>query len=166
MSVVGRLGGWLVVAGLAVGLALRLLLGRRRFGPLLTAALLLPWGLHAGYVSIQGLTRGLSGWGVLAFVAAGALLAIAATWAGRRFVEGRGLVAALLPAALGAVYILGPFLLLSLALRRAGIDLDVVPTAAYGGACLFASAVLLPFAPRGARAGGAGGGRAWPRRRP
>lgn len=165
MSVVARLGGWLVAAGLLVGLVLRFALGRRRFGDLLAGALLLPWLLHAGYASIQALTRGFSYWGVLAFVAGGALLAVAATWAGRRLTERRGLLAALLPAGLGLVYGLGPFLLLSVALRGAGIDLDVVPTAAYAGACVFATAALLPFAPRAPGSGGSGRVRGWPWRR-
>lgn len=165
MSVVTRLAGWLVVAGLLVGLVLRLALGRRRFTGLLTAALLLPWVLHAGYASVQVAVRGFSGWGVLAFAVGGALLAAAATWLGRRLADRWGLLAALLPAALGIVYGLGPFLLLSMALRRAGIDLDVVPTAAYAGACLFATAALLPFAPRASRPGRTGHGPAWPWKR-
>lgn len=154
---VTRLGGWLLLGGLACGLGLRLALGRRRFAGLLTWALLLPWLLHAGYVSVHALAQRFSPWGALAFLAGGAALAAGAVLLGRRLVPGRGLLAALLPAALGLAYGLGPFLLVSLALRRSGITLDVLPTAAYAGACLFATAALLPFAPRGLPRAGRGG---------
>lgn len=162
MSVVTRLAGWILLAGLAAGLVLRLVAGRRRFADLLSGALLVPWMLHAGYVSERALAHRFSVWGVVAFVLGGALLAGAAVVAGRRLVTEHGLVAALLPAALGLVYGLGPVLLVSFALRRSGVDLDVVPTAAYVGACLFATAALLPFAPRGWRPGGGTAGRRGP----
>jgi len=165
MSVVTRLGGWLVAAGVVVGLAMRLVLGRRRFGLLLAWALALPWLLHAGYVSVRALTGGFSAWGVAAFLAVGAGLTVAAVMTGRRLTRARGLLAALMPAALGVAYGMGPFLLLSLALMRAGIDLDIVPTAAYAGACAFATAVLLPFAPRAAAAPAGSRRSGWPRRR-
>ena len=98
MSVVTRLGGWLVAAGVVVGLAMRLVLGRRRFGLLLAWALALPWLLHAGYVSVRALTGGFSAWGVAAFLAVGAGLTVAAVVTGRRLTGARGLLAALMPA--------------------------------------------------------------------
>lgn len=165
MSVVTRLGGWVLAAGLLAGVILRLSLGRGRFAAVLSWALVVPWALHAGYVTVQALSHGFSLWWVVAFLAAGAALAAGATLLGRRLAAERGLLAALAPVALGLVYGLGPFLLMSLALRRAGIDVDVVPTAAYAAACLFGAGALLPFAPRRLLPGPASGRRMGPWRR-
>ncbi|MEJ2289350.1 MAG: hypothetical protein P8Y02_12070, partial [Deinococcales bacterium] len=65
----------------------------------------------------------------------------------------------LTPLVAGVAYGALPFALYSWSLRRQSIDLDVVPTALFLGACLFGSALLLPFVPR---AGGSSGG--WLRR--
>lgn len=162
MSVVARLAGWLLVAGLAVGTVLRLTLGRRRFALLLTGALLLPWSLHAAYMAERALSGGVAVWTVIAFLAAGALLEVVAVVVGRRLVAERGLLAALVPVAFGVAYGLGPHLLVTLALRRAGAALDVVPIAAFEAACLVATAALLPFAPGAAAASRRW---TWPRRR-
>lgn len=165
MSVVTRLGGWLLLAGALVGVVLRVSLGRRLAAGLLTVALVLPWALHAGYVCVHALAHGFSTVGIAAFLAAGGLLVVVAVALGRRLTSRRGLLAALMPAALGVAYGLGPFLAVSSALRRLGVALDVLPTAAYAGVCLFASAALLPFAPPGGR-GPARGLRDRLRRRP
>jgi len=148
VSVISRLAVWLVLGGLLVGAVLRVVLGRGRFAALLVGALTVPWVLHAGYVAVQAAAHGAAWWGVLAFLAVGAALAVAALLLARRWLQPHGLWAALLPALLAAVYGLGPFLVMSVLLRRSGIDLDVVPTATYLGTSLFAAAALLPFAPR------------------
>ncbi|MEJ2668551.1 MAG: hypothetical protein P8Z81_15890 [Deinococcales bacterium] len=144
---IARLAAGVVLAGLAAGAVLRLALGRRRFPALLAGSLLVPWALHAGFVTVRALVQQAPVWMVAVFLGAGAALAFLAVALGLRLVPRRGLWAALMPLIAGTVYLLGPFLLASLALRRQAIDLDVVPTAVYAGACLFAAALLLSFAP-------------------
>lgn len=159
MSVLTRLLGWLLLAGLALGAVLRVALGRRRFRPLLSGVVIAPAVLHAGYVVMQALGHGASALGSAAFLV-GAAAVVGAGWlAGRRWLGRRPLWAALSPVATAAVYGLLPFALYSWALRQAAIDLDIVPTASYVGACLFGTALLLPFVPS---AGDASGG--WFRR--
>jgi len=147
MSVLTRLAGWLLLGGLAVGVVLRLALGRRRFRPLVAGLVLVPAVLHLAYVVIQALGHGASELGTLAFVVGSALVVAAAWAAGRRWTARRPLWAALTPVATAAVYGLVPFALYSWALRQVSIDLDIVPTAAYVGASLFGTALLLPFVP-------------------
>ena len=159
MSVLTRLLGWLLLGGLVVGGVLRLALGRRRFRPLVSGLVIVPAVFHVAYVVVQALGHGASALGTLAYLA-GAALVVGSLWlAGRRWAARRPLWAALSPAATAVVYGLLPFALYSWALRRASIDLDIVPTASYVGACLFGTALLLPFVP------GAGGSPAgWLRR--
>lgn len=153
MSVLGRLLGWVLLAGLALGVVLRLTLGRRRFGALLTAFLLVPAALHAGYVLIHALGHGAAAVGALAYLLGAALVIGTGVLLARRWLVPRALWAALLPFAAGAVYAAVPFALYSWSLRRHAIDLDIVPTALFLGACVFGTALLVPFVP-----GGTGGG--------
>lgn len=163
MSVLSRLAVGLLLAGLAIGVGLRATVGRRRFRALLALTLIVPAVLHAGAVTVGALLQHASPWGAVAFLAGGAVVVATGTWAGRRWIAGRGLWAALTPLLTGVVYTALPFGLYSLALRRQGTDLDVVPTALYLGACLFGAALLLPFAPSGG--GPARGLGRWLRRR-
>ncbi len=156
MSVLTRLLGWLLLGGLVVGVVLRLALGRCRFGPLVAGLVLVPALFHVAYVVIQALGHGASALGTLVYVVGSALVVAAAWVAGRRWTLRHPLWAALSPAATAAAYGLVPFALYSWALRQASIDLDIVPTAAYVGACLFGTALLLPFVP-----GGPGTARGW-----
>lgn len=154
MSVLTRLAAGLLLAGLLVGLVLRWTVGRRRFRMLLTVLVVVPAVLHAGYVSVQALGHRAAPLGLLAYLVGAALVVGSGWWLGRRWVDGRGLWAALTPVATGAAYGVLPFALYSLSLRRQAIDLDVVPTAIFLGVCLFGSALLLPFAPGGGGGGG------------
>ena len=149
MSVLTRLAGGLLLAGLFTGVVLRLTLGRRRFATLLTVLVLVPAVLHAGYVSVHALAHRAAALAWLGYLAAAVLVVGAGSLLGRRWVDGRGLWAALAPLLTGAVYGALPFALYSWSLRRQSIDLDVVPTALFLGACLFGSALLLPFVPGG-----------------
>jgi len=151
MSVLTRLLGWLLLGGLVVGGVLRLALGRRRFRPLVSGLVIVPAVFHVAYVDAPWPSACTTTLGALAYLA-GAAVVVGSGWlAGRRWAARRPLWAALSPAATAVVYGLLPFALYSWALRRASIDLDIVPTASYVGACLFGTALLLPFVP------GAGG---------
>ncbi|MEJ2292705.1 MAG: hypothetical protein P8Y13_13885 [Deinococcales bacterium] len=156
MSVLTRLAAGLLLIGLFVGLVLRWTIGRARFRPLLTALVLVPAALHAGYVAVHALGHHAAALGLLAYLAGAALVVGAGVLLGRRWIDGRGLWAALTPLVAGVAYGALPFALYSWSLRRQSIDLDVVPTALFLGACLFGSALLLPFAP-GGESGSAGG---------
>ncbi len=159
MSVLTRLLGWLLLGGLVVGVVLRLRLGRRRFRPLVSILVIVPAVVHAAYVVMQALGHGAFVLGSVAFLV-GATVVVGAGWlAGRHWAASRPLLAALAPAATAVVYGLLPFALYSWTLRRASIDLDIVPTAAYVAACVFGTALLLPFVPG---SGGSAGG--WLRR--
>lgn len=149
MSVLSRMAIWLLAGGLLAGIVVRATLGRRRFRAVLAVTLVVPAVIHAGYVTVQALVHSASVWGVLAFLAGGAVVVAAGWWTGRRWTPRHGLWAAFVPALTGAAYGALPFGLYSLALRQQGIDLDILPTAVYLGACLFATALLLPFAPAG-----------------
>lgn len=163
MSVLTRLLGWLLLAGLALGTVLRLALGRRRFPLLLALFLALPASLHVGYVMVHAIGHAAPAGAALLFLLAAVAVFLAGGWLARRWLERRPLLAALAPAATGIVYAALPFTLYSWYLRSQAIDLDVLPTALFLGTCLFASALLLPFAPGGGRGRGAWPG--WLRRR-
>jgi sulfite exporter TauE/SafE len=151
MSVLTRLLGWLLVAGLIVGVVVRVTLGRSRFRALVTLLIAVPAVLHVAYAVFQALGHGASVLGALAYLVGATVTVAAGALFARRWVQERPLWAALAPVATGAAYGLLPFGLYSWALRRAAIDLDIVPTAVYVGACLFGTALLLAFVP------GAGG---------
>lgn len=159
MSVLGRMAIAVTVVGLMAGLVLRAAVGRRRLRPLLTGLVAVPLALHAGYVAVLALVHGASAWMLLAYLVGAAGVGIGAVAVGRRLAERRGLWAASIPLLAAAVYAAVPFGLVSLALRGQGIDVDVVPTASYLAAAVFATALLLPFAP-----GGPGALTAWSRR--
>ncbi len=159
MSVLTRMLGWLLLAGLAVGVILRLRLGRSRFRPLVSVLVVAPAVLHAAYVVTQALGHGAFALGAVAFLVGAIVVVGAGLLAGRYWAPSRPLWAALVPVATAVVYGLLPFGLYSWALRQASIDLDIVPTASYVAACLFGTALLLPFVPG---AGGSSGG--WLRR--
>ncbi len=149
MSVLTRLLGWVLVAGLIVGVVLRVTFGRKRFLALVTLLIAVPAVLHVGYVAFQALGHGASVLVALAYLLGATAVVGAGALFARRWVRERPLWAALAPVATGVAYGLLPFGLYSWALRRAAIDLDIVPTAVYVGACLFGTALLLAFVPRG-----------------
>ncbi len=165
MSVLTRLAGALLVGGLVAGVVLRLVLTRSRLRSLLLLAMA-PWVLHLGYVLVVSLRDGAPPAAAAAYAVAGAVVALGGTYLGYRSAARRPLVTALTPAAVGLVYGLLPFGLYTLELRHRLVDIDIIPTAVYGGACLFASAALLVFAPSPpVREGGRGrGGPPVPRR--
>jgi len=160
MSVLTRLSGALLMAGLVVGLVLRLVLTRGRLRTLVGLALV-PLPLHMAVVALAAVKHGATLLGLGLYLVGGAAVGVAGWLIGRRGVPHRAWLAALMPSLVALVYGLLPFALYSWRLRTAGIDLDIIPTAVYLGATLFATGALLVFVP----APPAGPGRGLLRRR-
>lgn len=160
MSVLTRLSGALLMAGLVVGLVLRLVLTRGRLRTLLGLALV-PLPLHMAVVALAAVNHGAALLGLGLFLVGGLGVGAVGWLIGRRAIPRRAWLAALTPSLVALAYGLLPFALYSWHLRATGIDLDIIPTAVYLGATLFATGALLVFVP----APPAGPGRGLLRRR-
>lgn len=146
-----RFGALAVLAGLGVGLLLRLLLGVRRF-PALVAGAHLPLFVHALIVARGGWSEGAAPASVLTFLAAGVLLAVVGAVIGSRWADARPWVAAFLPGIAGLLYTFLPFLLFERVVSVVGAA-GRLPLTSYGIfflslATVFVVCALLPFAPR------------------
>lgn len=141
-----RFGALAALVGLGLGALLRLLLGRRRFKTLLVIAHL-PLVYHVARVSLAGRAAGLPGSWTLIFGAAGLLLMVIGMLLGRALVERRPWFAAMVPAIVAALYLLGPALIYNSRLAAAVVALDSLTTFGYLLATILLVAVLLPFAP-------------------
>lgn len=146
MSVLTRLAGVLVLAGLGVGLVLRVTLTRSRLRALVGWALL-PLVAHLALVTLAAVQHGARPLGLALYLAVSGAVGGGGWILGRRHAVRRAWLSALTPALVAVVYGLLPFALYSWRLRAAGIDLDIIPTAVYLGATLFATAALLVFVP-------------------
>lgn len=148
-----RFGALAVLGGLGLGLLLRLVLGRRTF-PTLVALAHLPLLVHVLVAARGGWSDGAEGTYVVAFLAAGLVLAAAGAALGGRFAHTRPWLAALMPGVAGLVYTLLPFLLFERAVSLTAA-VGRLPLTSYGVfffliATLLVVCVLLPFAPRAA----------------
>lgn len=141
-----RFGALAALVGLGVGALLRLLLGRRRFPLLLTLAHL-PLLYHLVRVALAGRRAGVDDTWTLAFVAAGLLLLLVGIFLGRALVGRRPWLAAVMPALVAALYLLGPTVIYNSRLAVAVVALDSLTSFAYILSTILFVALLLPFAP-------------------
>lgn len=153
MRLIFRFGLIAVLVGLALGLFLRPVLKRKRFG-LLTTLSLLPVAAHAVYLATIAARSGLQvaalvplGLAVLAVLVAGALL-------GRRWVRTAPLLAAFTPIFAAVVYALVATLTWSLGIEATGVVPNAVAGAATGLSALAFTAMLLVFVPEPASTSG------------
>lgn len=145
-----RFGALAVVVGLGAGLLLRIVLGRGRFATLVVAAQA-PLLVHVLVAVRGGWVEGVGTPSLLAFLAAGLVLAAAGAVLGARWTGTRPWLAALTPAITTAVYTLLPFLLFERALSLTAAA-GRLPLTSYGVfflliAAVLLTCVLLPFAP-------------------
>lgn len=147
-----RLGALMIVAGLGVGVLLRVVLGRRRM-PALVAIAHLPVLVHVVLVIDAGRRAGIGAPITLLFAGAGLALGLAGTLLGRSLHARRPWIAALTPALTAAVYLLVPVLLYNHQLAQTAVRLGSLATFGYTLSTVFFVAVLLTFAPRGGRPG-------------
>lgn len=146
-----RLLALAVIGGLALGLVLRVVLGRERFAALAAAAHL-PLLVHALVAARGGWAEGVSGASALVFLGAGVVLAAVGALVAHRSTERRPLLAALMPGITGVVYTFLPFLLferaVSLTAAAGRLPLTSFGVFFFFFASLLAVCALLPFAPR------------------
>ncbi len=147
-----RLGALMVVAGLGVGALLRVVLGRRRMAALTTVAHL-PLLVHVVLVVDAGRRAGIGSTATIVFAASGALLFLVGTFLARSLCSGRPWLAAITPALTAVVYLALPVVLYNHLLAQTPVRLGSLATFGYGLATVFFVCALLPFAPRGGRAG-------------
>lgn len=141
-----RLVALAVVGGLGAGLVLRIWLGRGRFKLLVTLATL-PVVAHAALTLAAGVRAGVAPVGAGAFLAGALVVAAVGVVLGRRSVAVRPWLAVFTPLLSAAVYAAVPLLLFYFALRDAGARLDVLAAAGLVTLALFATCVLVSFAP-------------------
>lgn len=141
-----------VVVGLVLGLVLRPVLKRRRFG-LLAVLSLLPVAAHAGYLWVISYQAGTPPGALLPFALVVLVLLIAGALLARRWARTLPLLAALTPGLVGLVYAVVASLVWSLSLEATGVVPNAVVGAAAGLATLAFVAMLLVFVPEPVRVG-------------
>lgn len=147
MRLIVRFGFFALLLGALVGAALRVIAGRRAFA-LLAALAALPLALHAGYLLLLAGRAGLPSLPVIVFAVGAGALTLASALLGRGWAVTRPWWAVALPTVAAIVYFVFATLALTGAWERHEYSPDAVVGAAYGIAALFASGLLLPFAPR------------------
>lgn len=147
-----RFGALSVLAGLGVGLLLRVVLGRRRMPALATVAHL-PLLVHIVLVIDAGRRAGIAATATLLFAVASVVLFVVGVLLARRLYTMRPWIAAAMPALTAAVYLALPVVLYNHLLSQTSVRLGSLASFGYGLATVFFVCALLAFAPRGARAG-------------
>jgi len=140
-----RFGIFAVLLGLAVGLLLRVSLGRRRFA-LLAGLALVPLAVHAAYLLVLAGRAGLPTLPTAAFAAMALVLLLLGVVLGRAWSRSRPWFTVVLPLGAAVVYAIVATLVLTPAWESHAYAPDAVAGAAYGLASLFAAALLVPFA--------------------
>ncbi len=147
-----RLGAVMVLAGLGVGVLLRVILGRRSMATITTIAHV-PLLVHVAMVVVAGRRAGIGTGPTLLFAGAGLVLfalgVAVAWWLHAR----RPWLAAATPALTAVVYLALPVVLYNHLLAQSPVRLGSLTTFGYGLATVFFVCALLAFAPRGGRAG-------------
>ncbi|HEX7001179.1 MAG TPA: hypothetical protein VF164_05730 [Trueperaceae bacterium] len=147
-----RLGAVMVLAGLGIGVLLRVILGRRRMAAITTVAHV-PLLVHVVMVVEAGRRAGLDTGATLLFVGAALVLFVAGVAVAWRLAARRPWLAAVSPALTAVVYLALPVLLYNHLLSQTSVRLGSLATFGYGLATVFFVCALLAFAPRGPRAG-------------
>jgi hypothetical protein len=140
-----RFGIFAALLGLAVGLVLRVSLGRRRFA-LLAGLALVPLALHATYLLVLAGRAGLSTLPTAAFAGTALVLLLLGVMLGRAWSTSRPWLTVLVPLGVAVLYAIVATLLLTPAWEAHAYAPDAVAGAVYGLASLFAAALLVPFA--------------------
>lgn len=142
-----------IVVGLALGLLLRPILKRRRFG-LLSTLSLLPVAVHATYLGIISWQAGMELVALLPFALVVLVLLVVGALLARRWLRTVPLLTALTPGLVALVYAVAASLLWSLSLKATGVVPNAVTGAAVGLATLAFVSMLLVFVPAPADVGG------------
>lgn len=150
------------ILGLALGLLLRPVMGRKRFALLVLVALA-PLVAHASYLAIITWRAGAQAAALLPFVLAVAVLLAVAAVLARRWTRRAPLLAAFLPAFAALVYFVIASAMFSLMLESTGVVPNAAAAAFYVLVTLAAVMMLLPFVPESAKLPSR---LRWPRRRP
>lgn len=132
--------------GVALGLVLRPLLKRRRFG-LLSNLALVPVAAHAVYLVVISWQAGMQLLALLPFVLVVLVLLLLCAVLARRWLLRTPLLTALMPGLAALVYAVVASLLWSLSLEATGVVPNAVSGAAVGLASLALVAMLLVFVP-------------------
>lgn len=141
-----RLLALAVLGGLGVGLVLRIWFGRSRFGVIASLATL-PALVHTVLSLISAFRADVPLTTVLAYVALALGIVVIGALFGHRNVDSRPWLSAFTPLISTAVYSATALVLISLALRSAGLVFDVLATTGMVTGTIFLCCVLVPFAP-------------------
>jgi len=141
-----RFAALMLVAGLGVGVVLRIVAGRGRFGTLAAVAHL-PVLYHLVVTTLAGVRVGVEPLYLALFAVGGLLLLLAGLALNRRLVIARPWWAVLMPAVTLAAYLLVAVLPFSFVLRDWGARLDTVPLFGAILGTIFTVSALVPFAP-------------------
>ncbi len=160
MRLLLRFGIFAVLLGLAVGLLLRVSLGRRRLA-LFSGLALVPLAVHVSYLLVLAARASLPTTPTAAFALASLVLLVLGVLLGRAWSRSRPWLTPLVPLGATVVYGLVATFVLTPAWESHAYAPDAVAGAVFGLASLFAAALLVPFVP----GGGASGSPQLPQRR-